>query len=117
MEEGGHQLGSRGAQGVAEGDGAAVDVEAGGGGADFLQPSEGDGGEGLVDFVEVDVLDAHAGATQGAAGGGDDFLEHDHRVAAGDGEVDDAGQWGEAVFLQRPLRDDDDARGAVADLA
>ena len=43
---------------MAEGDGAAVDVEPGRVGAHFAEPGEGDGGEGLVDFVEVDVGDA-----------------------------------------------------------
>ena len=47
-----------GAERVAHGDGAAVDVDAGGVDVEGLQEAEDDGGEGLVDLEEVDVGDA-----------------------------------------------------------
>ena len=52
------QLGARGAERVAEGDGAAVDVDLVHVGVVLLLPGQHDRGEGLVDLDQVDVVDA-----------------------------------------------------------
>ena len=49
-------------------------------------------------------------------GGRDRLLQHDHRIAGGDGEIVDARQRRQAMRLQRRLADDQHAGGAVADL-
>ena len=48
-----HKLGTAGPERMTEGDGAAVDVEAGRVGVELLEPGERDGGEGFVDFVKI----------------------------------------------------------------
>src|SRR5262245_62111482 len=49
-QQGGHQPGAGGAERVAEGDGAAVDVDLGVVGAGVLEPRHHHRGEGLVDL-------------------------------------------------------------------
>src|SRR5215218_7820827 len=53
MDESRHQFGPAGAQRMAERNGAAVDVQPLRIGADFQEPGERDGGERLIDFIEV----------------------------------------------------------------
>src|SRR5262249_60768485 len=67
---------------VAEGDGAAVRVELLGVDAQFADYGEGLGGEGLVEFDDVDVLDGLAGAFQHLGDRGDGANAHDLRVTA-----------------------------------
>ena len=57
VEEGAEDHRAGGAEGVAHGDGAAVDVDAGGVDVEGLQEAQHDGGEGLVDLEEVEVGD------------------------------------------------------------
>src|SRR3546814_16478412 len=65
-------------------DRAAVDVELGRVGAHLAQPGERDRCEGLVDLVEIDVVDGEAGAGQRPTRRPDRLLEHDDRIAAGE---------------------------------
>ncbi|MCY1208633.1 hypothetical protein D9M72_202660 [compost metagenome] len=102
---------------MAQRDGAAVHVDAGRVGAQRLQPGDGHGREGFVDFVQVDVLDLHAGLLQRALRGGQRGLEHDDRVVAQHAHVVDACQRLHAQRLQAALVHDHEAAGAVADLA
>ena len=51
---------------VAEGDGAAVDVDDVVGDAEVLHRGQADGGEGLVELEQVDVADRLAGALEAA---------------------------------------------------
>src|SRR5262245_36481540 len=114
MHEGGHQLGAGGAQGVSQRDGAAVDVEPVGVGAQLLEPCKGHRGEGLIDFVEVDVAEPHAGPGERPPGGRDRLLQHDYRVAGGDRQMMDAGERLQPMLLQGPLVHHQRAGGAVA---
>ena len=82
VDQGGHQLGARGTEGVAQGDGAAIDVQLVGVDPEALQGGDRDGGEGFIDFEDVDVLDLHASLLQGALGGRKRGFQHDHRVMA-----------------------------------
>ena len=66
VEEGDEDAGAGSADGVAEGDGAAVDVDAGGVEAEELVVDDGDDGEGFVDLVEIDLVLAELGAGEGA---------------------------------------------------
>src|SRR5690606_33452869 len=68
MDERGHELGAGAAERVAERDRPAVDVEPVHVGAEALHPGERHGREGLVDLVEVDVLELHAGPGERALG-------------------------------------------------
>jgi hypothetical protein len=61
VEQGGEQAGAGGAEGVAEGDGAACHVHPGQVGAGLALPGEDDRGERLVDLHQVDVVDGQAG--------------------------------------------------------
>ncbi len=112
-----HQLGARAAQRMAQRDGAAIDVQPRRIGAGRLQPGQRHRGEGLVDFEQVDVVDLHAGALQRLLGRRQRRFQHDHRIAADHGHVDDARQRLHAQRLEPVLVDDHHARGAVADLA
>src|SRR5436853_343435 len=51
VQHGGHQADARGAQRMAQGDGAAARVQPLGVGAQFLLPSQRHGGKGLVDLA------------------------------------------------------------------
>src|SRR3954470_17524983 len=60
VDQGGEDASAGGADGVAEGTGAAIDVYTGMVDIDFLHRDHGDRGESLVDFVEVGVMRAPA---------------------------------------------------------
>ena len=64
VERGAEDHRAGGAERVAHGDGAAVDVDAGGVDVEGLHEAQHDRGEGLVDLEEVDVADGHAGARE-----------------------------------------------------
>jgi hypothetical protein len=57
VDEGGEDAGAAAADGVAQGDAAAADVEFGFVHTEFLDVAEDLGGEGFVDFEEIDVVD------------------------------------------------------------
>ena len=74
---------------MAEGDGAAVDVDPAQIGAGLPGPGQHDRGEGLVDLEQVDVLQRQPGPRQHLVGDGDDGGEHEQRVVGLDrGRVD-----------------------------
>src|SRR6478735_2069749 len=77
------QSGAGHAEGVADGDGAAVDVEAVEVDAEVLVGRHDLGGERLVDLDEVDVADAHAGVAQRVLRGLDRAEAHDLRRQPG----------------------------------
>jgi hypothetical protein len=55
VDERGHDPGTAAAEGVADGDASAVDVDVGAVEAEQLHVGQGDDAEGLVDLVKVDV--------------------------------------------------------------
>src|SRR5579884_3421072 len=69
VDEGGEDAGAAGADGMAKGDGAAVDIDAGPVPVEFFAVGEGLGGEGFVDFDEVEIVDFEAGALEEAMDG------------------------------------------------
>ena len=89
------------AERVADGDGAAVDVELVEVDAQVAVARDDLRGERLVDLDQVDVVDGHAGALQRLLRGLDRAVAHDLRGQAGDAGGDDPGQRGEAE-LARP---------------
>src|SRR6478609_5321497 len=64
-----HQAGARGADGVAQGNGAAFDIQGSGVDAKIVRGLDQDRREGLVDFHQVKVLRAEAFVLEGALDG------------------------------------------------
>src|SRR5947208_3566330 len=108
---------ARGADGVADGDGAAVDVDLVGIPAEPLVDGAGLRREGLVGLDQVEVLDGPAGLLQRLLGGGDRPRAHDRGVDAGVRPRDDAGERGDAPLLRLLQRHEHDRRRAVVDAA
>src|SRR3546814_8395377 len=96
----GEQDGAGAAEGVTEGDRAAVGVGLLGGEAELLLPGEHDRGEGLVDLGDVDVGGLEAGALEQALRGVDRAGEHENGVDADEAGVDDERTGGEAELLR-----------------
>jgi hypothetical protein len=117
MDQRGEQAGAGGAEGVAEGDRAAADVDPGQVGAGLALPGQHHRGECLVDLDQVDLGQGHPGLVQGVRGGRDRGGEHEHRVVAAGGQVGDPGHRGQAVLADRAGRRDQQGRRAVGDLA
>jgi hypothetical protein len=87
-----------GAEGVAEGDGAAVDVGLLAVEAELLLDREVLRGEGLVDLDEVHLVERELGARGGQRLDRRDGADaHDLRLDAGDAPLHDAGEGGEAA--------------------
>ena len=80
----GHDAGAGHAERVAEGDGAAVDVELVPRDAELVADGHDLRGERLVDLDEVDVVDGHAGPRRAPAARLDRAEAHDLGVEAGD---------------------------------
>ncbi len=100
---------------MAHGDGAAVDVELVVRDLEQLHVEHDDGGEGLVELVEIDVARLHAGAGQYLAR---DLLrprQHDRGLGADGREGADARARLQARLLARFLGADQDGGGAVDD--
>ena len=115
VEQGDEDAGAAGADGMADGDGAAVDVDAVEGEAEFFGDAEGLDAEGFVEFEEVDVVD-------GPAGAGEDFLnagdgsEHDPAGSdAAGGLRADGGERREVEFAGAFGGHEDDGGGCVVD--
>src|SRR5205809_904576 len=77
---------------MAEGDGAAVDIELRLVDAELLGNGEDLAGEGLVDLDQIDVVQGEAGALQRDLRGRNRADAHDVRIAAGDAPGDDAAE-------------------------
>ena len=106
---------ARGADGVAQGDGAAVDVHLAHVKAQF--PGHGNAlrGKGLVGLDQVHVGDGLAGLGQRLGRGRGRADAHDLRVHAGRGVAGQPGHGGDAEFLRLVRGHDDDDRRAVVD--
>src|SRR5690606_7166863 len=115
VEQGAEDGAAGGAQRVAHGDGAAVDVDLVLANAHVLHELHDDGGKRLVDLEQVDVLDAQTGLGQRLAGGRRGAGEHDGRVGAGHGGGDDSRTGLEAQLLALGLGADQHQRRAVDD--
>ena len=100
---------------MAHGDGAAVHVHLVVRHLQYLHVAQHDGGEGLVEFEQVDVLDRHAGALERLLGGGRRTGQHDRRLRSDRGEGADARPRLEAGLLAEGLAADQDGGGAIND--
>jgi hypothetical protein len=85
--------------------------------ANGLEPSERHWREGLVDLVEIDVLNREAGGFERAPDSVDRLLQHDDRVTRGDSQADDACDRPDLMVFQSLLADDQRGGGAIAALA
>ena len=108
---------------MADGDGAAIDVEFGLVEAEFFDAGEDLGAEGFVDFDAGDLAKAHAGGFEHGADGWRGADAHDLGRHADCGGGEDAGLGGEAVGLCIGRGGDedgpcpiDDGRGIAASL-
>jgi hypothetical protein len=90
--------GAGGAEGVADGDGAAVGVDLGGVEAELTDAVEALAGEGLVELDGVDLVDGEAGLVQELADGGDGADAHD---VGGDARDDPGLEGAEGVEAER----------------
>ena len=108
---------ARHAERMAEGDGAAVGVHMARivRDAELAEDGEALGGEGLVEFDDVHVVDLEAEALEQLLRRRRRADAHDPRRNAGDGGAEDPGARGQAVALGRLLAGDDQRGGAVVD--
>src|SRR5690606_20946752 len=84
------------ADGVTQGNGAAVDVDLFGIPAQSLADAQCLGGKGFVGLDQIQIGQLPAGLFQAAAGGRDGGIAHDGRVDPGAGVGGNAGQDGQA---------------------
>src|SRR5215470_655668 len=91
VEQRGHQLGARAAEGMAERDRAAVDVDPAHVRVILALPRQYHGRERLVDLDQIDLVERHTGLAEHALGRRDRAREHDDRIDAREGGRDDAG--------------------------
>jgi NAD(P)H-dependent flavin oxidoreductase YrpB (nitropropane dioxygenase family) len=117
VDQGGEQAGAGGAEGVAEGDRAAAHVDLTEVGAGLALPGQDHRGERLVDLDQVDPGQGHPGLVQGVRGGRDGRGQHQDRVVAAGGQVDDPGPGAQAVLADGAAGRDEQGGGAVGDLA
>ena len=104
-----------GAQRMAHGDGAAVHVDLVVRHLEDLQVAQHDGGEGLVQLPEIDVLHRHAGALQRLLRGGRRTGQHDRGLRADRGEGADARPRLQPGLLAELLGADQDGGSAIDD--
>src|SRR5690606_23142980 len=115
VDHGAGDHGAGGAQRVAHGDGAAVDVQLLVRDVQVLLELQDHGGERLVDLDQVDVVEGRARRGETLLGGRRRAGQHDGGVGAAGRGGDDAGARGQARGLARLFRADEHQRGAVDD--
>ena len=103
------------ADGVADGDGAAVDVDLAHVEVQLTGDSDGLRGEGFVGLDEVDIVDGQAGLGHGLTGGGHGADAHDLGVDAALAPADELGHGLEVVLLHGLAGGEDDGGSAVVD--
>ena len=100
---------------MAQGDGAAVDVDLAHIEAQLTGHGDGLGSESLVGLHQVHVLDLQAGLLHGLTGGGHGAHTHDLGVHAALAPADQLGHGLQAVLLHGLARGQDDGGSAVVD--
>jgi hypothetical protein len=113
----GHEAHAGAGERVAEGDRAAVRVDAGVvvGDAEVVEEGEDLHGEGLVQLEQADVLDRQAGRAQRPLGRRDGAHAHDLRLDPGEAVADQAHLLGQAELVGDLLGGDDAGRRAVVE--
>ncbi|KAJ6437775.1 NAD(P)-binding domain [Purpureocillium lavendulum] len=117
VEQGGDLAGAGAAQGVTEGDGAALGVDLVVGDAELVGGPQALRGKGLVDLVDVDVVAVDAGEVEGLGDGLPGALAHEEGLDADDGGADVLADDGLAELLGGVTAHEEDGGGAVGDLA
>src|SRR5271156_2938812 len=115
VERGAKDHRSRGAERMAHGDRAAVDVDLARVDVERLKEAQNDRGEGLVDFEEVDVAHFHPGAGQHLLRHVDRAGQHDRRLRTDIGERPHPRPGLEASLRPGLARTQKHRRGAVDD--
>ena len=115
MQQGDDDTSAGSADGVADGDRAAVDVDLAHVEAELTGNSDGLGREGFVGLDEVDIVDGQAGLLHGLTGSGHGADAHDLRVDAALAPADELGHGLEVVLLHGLAGSEDDGGSAVVD--
>ena len=116
-EEIGEEAPTRRPDGMAERDGAAQTIDAGGIGPSLLYPSQYDRSEGFVHLEGVDAIDRQSRALQQLASGRHYGRKHHDGVIAGDREMGDRRARLEAQPSGDRFLGDQDRRCAIGNLA
>lgn len=116
VEQGADLAGAGAAEGVAEGDGAALGVDFLHGEAELVGAPEALGGEGLVDLEDVDVVLGEAGELEDLGDGLPGAEAHEQGLDADDGGGDELAEDGLAEALGGAAAHHEHGGGAVADL-
>ncbi len=101
---------------MAEGDGAAVDVDSVDVDVEFAHPRQHDRGERFVDLVQVDLVELQTVLGDHALAGVDRAAEQQVRIGADQRAVAQAGARLETQLFRLALRHPQHRRGAVRDL-
>jgi hypothetical protein len=117
VEEGDDLTGSSAAKRVAKGDGATAGVELLLGNAELLNAVHGLGGESLVHFKHIDILDGNTSLLESGRDGNGGADTHDLRRAASNSEANDAALNLEAELLGNISASEEHSSGTVSDLA
>jgi hypothetical protein len=115
VQQGGENARAGAAEGVAEGDGAAVDVHLLLLELEAADDGEGLGGEGLVQLHEVEVVHAEAEARQQLLRRGHRADAHGARVHARRRAAEDGRAHGQTLLLRVGARGDHERSGAVVE--
>src|SRR6478736_6795252 len=115
VEEPGHDPGAAGTDRVAEGDGAAVDVDLVPVEAELATVGQRLRGERLVDLDQVERLDRHLDPIEEPSDALDRGEEEPFWRDLGLGIADDPGERRQAMPFDGALRGDDRCRGAIGD--
>ncbi len=111
------QAGAGGAVGVADSDGAAVDVQAVHRDAEFALAVENLNGEGFVEFPQADVVDGQAGALEQFGNGEDRADAHFVGLTTGNRETTEDTQRGSAALFGHLAVHQNTGRSTVGELA
>ena len=115
VEQGDEDAGAAGSDGMADGDGSAVDVDAVEGEAELFGDAEGLDAEGFVEFEEFDVVEGPVGAGENFLDSGDGS-EHDPAGSdAAGGLRADGGEGLEVEVAGAVGGHEDDGCGCVVD--
>ena len=116
MQQGGGQLGAGATQGVSQGDGTAIDINQLQIQIEFLDDGQGLGGEGFVEFDQIDVALFQPGHLQGCRNRLDRTDTHDLRGDSSDREADKARQGFGVDRFKKLFRYNQDRRRTIGHL-
>ncbi|MNY06879.1 hypothetical protein D3C86_1396590 [compost metagenome] len=113
MDQARRETGARGPERMAQGDGAAVDVQPVGPHPRRLHPHHRHAGEGLIDLEQGDIVKRQARDGGRLAAGGDRPFEHQGRVSPHHGGRADTRQRGQAETPHRRFGREQDHSRAI----